>query len=46
VVVEIYHVHRQLLGLIPPGMPILPQEIQMHAYTIMPVPSAAPLLAP
>jgi hypothetical protein len=46
VIVEIYHVHRQLLGLIPPGMPILPQEIMMHAYTIMPVPSAAPLLAP
>jgi hypothetical protein len=43
VIVEIYHVHRQLLGLIPPGMPILPQEIVMHAYTIMPVPSAAPL---
>ena len=46
VIVEIYHVHRQLLGLIPPGLPFLPQEIVMHAYTIMPVPSAAPLLGP
>ncbi len=44
VIVEIYHVHHQVLGLIPPGLPFLPQEIVMHAYTIMPVPSAAPPL--
>lgn len=43
VIVEIYHVHHQLLGLIPPGLPFLPQEVVMHAYTIMPVPSANPL---
>ena len=42
VVVEIYHLHHQFLGLIPPGMPFLPQEVMMHAYTMMPVPSAAP----
>ena len=41
VVVEIYHVHRQFLGLIPPSLPFLPQEVKMHAYTIMPVPSVA-----
>jgi len=29
--------------LIPPGLPFLPQEVVMHAYTIMPVPSANPL---
>lgn len=44
VIVEIYHVHRQFLGLIPPGLAFLPQEILMHAYTMMPVPSANPLL--
>jgi hypothetical protein len=43
VIVEIYHVHRQFLGLIPPNLPFLPQEIVMHAYTMMPIPSAAPL---
>ena len=42
VVVEIYHLHNQFLGLIPPGLPFLPQQVMMHAYTIMPVPSAAP----
>ena len=42
VLVEVYHTHRQFLGLIPPGMPFLPQEVMMHAYTIMPNPSAAP----
>lgn len=41
VLVEIYHVHRQFLGLIPPGLPFLPQEVVMHVYSIMPVPSAA-----
>jgi hypothetical protein len=43
VLVEVYHKHRQFLGLIPPGMPFLPQEVMMHAYTIMPLPSAAPI---
>lgn len=41
VVVEVYHLHHQFLGLIPPGLPILPQEVMMHTYSIMPVPSAA-----
>jgi hypothetical protein len=41
VLVEIYHVHHQFLGLIPPNLPFLPQEVMMHAYTIMPLPSAA-----
>ncbi|MFN8597418.1 MAG: TadE family protein [Anaerolineae bacterium] len=41
VLVEIYHVHHQFLGLIPPGLPFLPQEVVMHTYSIMPVPSAA-----
>ena len=43
VLVEVYHAHRQFLGLIPPGLPFLPQEVMMHAYTIMPIPSAAPV---
>ena len=42
VIVEIYRVHKQFLGLIPPGMAFLPQEVVMHAYTMMPLPSAAP----
>jgi len=42
VIVEIYRLHRQFLGLIPPGMAFLPQEIVMHTYTMMPLPSAAP----
>jgi hypothetical protein len=42
VIVEIYRHHHQFLGLVPPGMPILPQEVVMHAYTMMPLPSAAP----
>jgi hypothetical protein len=42
VLVEMYHVHHQFLGLIPPGMPILPQEVMMYAYTMMPMPSSAP----
>jgi hypothetical protein len=46
VVVEIFHVHRQFLGLIPPGLPFLPQEILMHAYTIMPMPASAPVVLP
>jgi hypothetical protein len=41
VVVEIYHVHHQFLGLIPPNLAFLPQEVVMHAYTIMPVPAVA-----
>jgi len=41
VMVEIYHVHHQFLGLIPPGLAFLPQETVMHAYTIMPVPAVA-----
>ena len=43
VLVEVYHVHRQFLGLIPPTLPFLPQQVMMHAYTIMPNPSAAPI---
>lgn len=39
--VEIYHVHHQFLGLIPPNLAFLPQEVMMHAYSIMPVPAAA-----
>lgn len=46
VLVEIFHVHRQFLGLIPPGLPFLPQEILMHAYTIMPMPASAPVVLP
>ena len=42
VIVEIYHVHHQFLGLIPPGLPFLPADVMIHAYTIMPLPSAAP----
>lgn len=41
VLIEIYHVHHQFLGLIPPGIPFIPQEVVMHAYAIMPVPAAA-----
>jgi hypothetical protein len=41
VLVEIYRRHKQFLGLIPPGMAFLPQEVVMHAYTMMPLPSAA-----
>jgi hypothetical protein len=41
VLVEIYHVHRQFLGLIPPGLDFLPQEVVMYAYSIMPVPAIA-----
>lgn len=41
VLVEIYHIHRQFLGLIPPGLAFLPQEVVMHAYSIMPVPAIA-----
>lgn len=40
VLVEIYHVHHQFLGLIPPGLAFLPQEAVMHAYSIMPVPAS------
>jgi hypothetical protein len=42
VIVEIFHVHRQFLGLIPPNLPFLPQEVLMHAYTIMPMPTSGP----
>jgi hypothetical protein len=42
VIVEIYRLHKQFLGLIPPGLAFLPQEVVMHAYTMMPLPSAAP----
>jgi len=41
VLVEIYRLHRQFLGLIPPGLAFLPQEVVMHAYSMMPLPSAA-----
>ncbi len=41
VLVEIYRLHKQFLGLIPPGMAFLPQQVVMHAYTMMPLPSAA-----
>jgi hypothetical protein len=41
VVVEIYRLHKQFLGLIPPGLAFIPQEVVMHAYTTMPLPSAA-----
>ncbi len=42
VIVEVYQLHHQFLGLIPPGLPFLPQQVVMHAYTMMPLPSAAP----
>jgi TadE-like protein len=42
VIVEIYRKHKQFLGLIPPGLNFMPQEVTMHAYTMMPLPSAAP----
>ncbi len=42
VIVEIYHLHHQFLGLIPPGLAFLPQDVMIHAYTIMPLPSASP----
>jgi len=42
VIVEVYREHHQFLGLIPPGMPFLPQQVTMHAYSMMPVPAAAP----
>ena len=42
VIVEMYRLHNQFLGLIPPGLPFLPQQVMMHAYTMMPLPSAAP----
>jgi hypothetical protein len=41
VLVEIYHVHHQFLGLVPPGLGFLPQEVVMYAYSIMPVPAIA-----
>ncbi len=41
VLVEIYRLHKQFLGLIPPGLAFLPQQVVMHAYTMMPLPSAA-----
>jgi hypothetical protein len=41
VIVEIYRLHKQFLGLIPPGLSFLPQEVVMHTYTMMPLPSAA-----
>jgi hypothetical protein len=42
VIVEIYRLHHQFLGLIPPGLAFLPQEVMMYAYSMMPLPSAAP----
>jgi len=42
VIVEMYKLHKQFLGLIPPGLAFLPQQVMMHAYTMMPLPSAAP----
>jgi hypothetical protein len=42
VLVEVYREHKQFLGLIPPGLAFLPQKITMHAYSMMPVPAAAP----
>jgi hypothetical protein len=42
VVVEVYREHNQFLGLIPPGLAFLPQKVMMHAYSMMPVPAAAP----
>lgn len=42
VIVEIYRLHKQFLGLIPPGLSFLPQEVIMHVYTMMPLPMAAP----
>ena len=42
VLVEIYRLHHQFLGLIPPGLAFLPQTVVMHAYTMMPLPSLAP----
>ena len=42
VLVEVYHRHHQFLGLIPPGLAFMPDTLMMHAYSIMPLPSAAP----
>jgi hypothetical protein len=42
VLVEVYHLHHQFLGLVPPNLAFMPQTVMMHAYTIMPLPSAAP----
>ncbi len=42
VLVEVYHLHHQFLGLIPPGVTFMPQTVMMHAYSIMPHPPAAP----
>jgi hypothetical protein len=42
VLIEVYHLHHQFLGLIPPGLAFMPQTVMMHAYTIMPLPSAGP----
>lgn len=42
VIVEVYRDHNQFLGLIPPGLAFLPQKVTMHAYSVMPVPAAAP----
>jgi hypothetical protein len=46
VIAEIYYTHHQFLGLIPPGLAFLPDQVRMYAYTIMPMPSAAPLTSP
>ncbi len=42
VLVEVYREHHQFLGIIPPGLAFLPQQVTMHAYSVMPVPAAAP----
>jgi hypothetical protein len=42
VLVEVYHRNRQFLGLIPPGLAFMPDSVMMYAYTLMPLPSAAP----
>ena len=46
VIVEIYYTHHQFLGLIPPGLAFLPDQVRMYAYTVMPMPSASPLVNP
>lgn len=41
VLVEIYYCHEQLLGL-PVISDILPNPVQLHAFSVMPAPAAAP----
>jgi len=45
VAVEIYYCHEQVLG-IPIVTDLIPNPIQIHAYTIMPIPAAKPTPTP